>query len=310
VTPGPLEGRNAIKQTWQKELARCLASQVWVGAMQSISHTAVPVIKLTTRRQGGQRKREDYEGVATASAARDRLSPPVSPSWGGSLPAVHVDISFEDQMHNGQASNELLLSLIDEFPALRPLVLVLKQFLKERGLCVSYTGGLTSYAVVLMVARYLQEQATHLDAGSLLLGFLDFYGNTFDPRSTGISVARCCYFSRLSPLPPAPGPRMYYPSDAVARRAYRVSEGGNMALPYQFDPLYIEDPLAAENNVGRNCFRIWQIKRAWSEAHSGLLSAMDAPGNGESLLSVLCSLGGKGGRSSTPVASAAAPPAV
>lgn len=43
-----------------------------------------------------------------------------------------------------------------------------------------------------------------MDSGSLLLGFLDFYGNHFDPRRTGISVGRSRYFSRSAPLPPAP----------------------------------------------------------------------------------------------------------
>lgn len=64
-----------------------------------------------------------------------------------------------------------------------------------------------------------------MDSGSLLLGFLDFYGNHFDPRTTGISVGRSRFFSRSAPLSPpaghppvtrlpgAPGPgaaRMYF----------------------------------------------------------------------------------------------------
>eukprot|EP00952_Eustigmatos_sp_NYUAD-ZCMA_P009609 39628-Eustigmatos_ZCMA.PRE.1 len=75
-----------------------------------------------------------------------------------------------------------------ENPGLRPVVLVLKQFLKERGLMESYSGGLSSYGLVLMVARYLQEQSPVMDTGSLLLGFLDFHSNHFDPRSIGIST--------------------------------------------------------------------------------------------------------------------------
>lgn len=71
-----------------------------------------------------------------------------------------------------------------------------------------------------MVARYLQEQSPGADVGSLLMGFLDFYGNhvsfacilfmtiftlpltchaivlQFDPRSTGISVRKRQYFAR------------------------------------------------------------------------------------------------------------------
>jgi hypothetical protein len=51
VTPGALEGRNAIKETWQQELARSLSGQPWVerDSIKIISHTAVPVIKLTTQ---------------------------------------------------------------------------------------------------------------------------------------------------------------------------------------------------------------------------------------------------------------------
>ncbi|CAN0151344.1 unnamed protein product, partial [Ectocarpus fasciculatus] len=94
--------------------------------------------------------------------------------------------------------------LVDGFPALRPLALLLKQFMMEKGLSVSYTGGLSSYALTLMVARYLQEQTSQMDSGSLLLGFLDFYGNHFDPRLTGISVGRSRYFSRSAPLPAPP----------------------------------------------------------------------------------------------------------
>lgn len=45
----------------------------------------------------------------------------------GILPRVLVDVSFESQGHNGQAANQLVKDLIDGFPALRPLALLLKQ---------------------------------------------------------------------------------------------------------------------------------------------------------------------------------------
>jgi hypothetical protein len=38
-------------------------------------------------------------------------------------------------------------------------------------------------------------------------------------------------------------------------------------VPYKFDPLFIEDPLAPGNNVGRNCFRVLQVQRSWSEVY-------------------------------------------
>lgn len=43
----------------------------------------------------------------------------------------------------------------------------------------------------------------------------------------------------------------------------------------RFDPLFIEDPMNYSNNVGRNCFRVHQIQRAWSDAHASLTRALD-----------------------------------
>ena len=91
----------------------------------------------------------------------------------------------------------MIQHILEELPVIRPLVLVLKQFLLDRGLLTAYTGGLSSYCLFLMVARYCQEQLpTWCDCGSLLMGLLDFYGNYFDPRTTGVSVGKRKYFSR------------------------------------------------------------------------------------------------------------------
>ena len=82
----------------------------------------------------------------------------------------------EGTRHHGFEANRLVAALTEQLPACRPLLLVLKEHASERSLSAAYTGGLSSYALVLMVARYLQEQQQQLDTGSLLLGFLDFYG--------------------------------------------------------------------------------------------------------------------------------------
>ena len=50
MTPGDLEGRNAIKETWPQELARRLRSEPWVAAMsvRVVASARVPVVKLAT----------------------------------------------------------------------------------------------------------------------------------------------------------------------------------------------------------------------------------------------------------------------
>jgi DNA polymerase sigma len=50
---------------------------------------------------------------------------------------------------------------------------------------------------------------------------------------------------------------------------------GQSGRPYTFDPLFVEDPLSAANNVGRNAFRIFQVQRAFSDAHRALVASLE-----------------------------------
>eukprot|EP00978_Attheya_sp_CCMP212_P015392 scaffold39755_cov52-Attheya_sp.AAC.3 len=274
---------------------------------------------------------------------------------------LQLDISFDSPDHHGLEAVSLARGVMEEFPMVRPLVLVIKQFLLDRGLLTAYTGGLSSYCLFLMVTRYLQEQqsSSWTDCGSLLMGFLDFYGNSFDPRATGISVAGRAYFPRPNheyqgvasvqnghkqplwnvhpqvsmPEPLVSGPSMSFTKNILRRHSF--SEKGNMdsnpssnvpnseimdgsptspkhstrpprfessqslgpqnlhqdilhmphrhvgvpimssARPYTFDPLFIEDPLSAGNNVGRNAFRIFQVQRAFADAHRALVASLE-----------------------------------
>lgn len=63
---------------------------------------------------------------------------------------------------------------------------------------------------------------------------------------------------------------MYVPAAApidTALLEHRVS--------YNFDPLWVEDPLSESNNVGRNAFRYLQVQRAFSDAHRALVAALE-----------------------------------
>lgn len=310
VAPGVLEGRNAINESSQKLLARKLKGESWVDprSMKLIERTVVPVIKAATK----------------DTRAR----------------TIHLDISFDSPEHHGLEAVVMVKQIVEEFPMIRPLVLILKQFLLDRGLLTAYTGGLSSYCLFLMVARYLQEQPSYWgDCGSLLMGFLDFYGNCFDPRSTGISVGRRQYFTRpnyvaaqrqvvgqhmwagVSPSPgvvPSPTsaggapdfylrnsvnekgsldgvrgatgsplmrPPRFQPGNTAATRFKRhmpapavrtpLETPMDHAMPFTFDPLFVDDPLSYGNNVGRNAFRIFQVQRAFSDAHRALVASLE-----------------------------------
>ncbi len=43
----------------------------------------------------------------------------------------------------------------------------------------------------------------------------------------------------------------------------------------KFDPIWVEDPLNPGNNVGRNAFRVFQVQRAFSDAHRALVASLE-----------------------------------
>lgn len=67
---------------------------------------------------------------------------------------LRLDISFN--MVNGVKSAALIKEYLNEYPCLRYLAMVLKQFLLQRDLNEVWTGGIGSYSLILMIVSFLQ----------------------------------------------------------------------------------------------------------------------------------------------------------
>jgi len=67
--------------------------------------------------------------------------------------------------HTPGHSNMLASSLLQQqslvFPHLKPLMLVLKQMMVERNMCNVFEGGISSFALALLLLRYLQHTGSH-----------------------------------------------------------------------------------------------------------------------------------------------------
>ncbi|KAI6702712.1 hypothetical protein NL676_011848 [Syzygium grande] len=264
---GILEGRNGIKETCLQHAARYLANQDWVksDSLKTVENTAIPIIKLvvevpqdlvSSSASSAQSPKEEpsHNGheLANLAHAHSDVQEDSSPQMCSqtnyhntdSSKSVRLDISFKSASHTGLQTTELVKELTEQFPATTPLALVLKQFLADRSLDQSYSGGLNSYCLVLLITRFLQHEhhlgrSINQNFGSLLMDFLYFFGNVFDPREMRVSV-------RGSGL-------------------YLKRERG-----YSIDPIHLDDPLFPTNNVGRNCFRVHQCIKAFAEAYSAL----------------------------------------
>ena len=194
---GVMQGRHVIKATLQANLAAFLQNSDWVQAdsLRTIESSLVPVIQLTTRHL------TPLDGLDIPPPIAEDLPGGAGTGKDGSAGeadgegCVKLDVTFEGPNHQGLAGVSLVLELLQDFPALEPVFLVVKQILSEKNLDNPYTGGLSSFGLVLLITRYLQHcnaLAVRLGAaaglGELLAGFLDFVGNQFDPRETGITI--------------------------------------------------------------------------------------------------------------------------
>jgi len=177
---------------------------------------------------------------------------------------VKVDISFN--MANGLKSVELVKMYKKQFPALQKLICVLKQFLLQRDLNEVFTGGLSSYCLILMVVSFLQlhprtdsaDPAANL--GVLLMEFFELYGRNFNYLTTAIRIR---------------GDGSY-----ISKEEVQV----DMPPGHRPSLLCIEDPLQPGNDVGKSSYGALQVRQAFDYAYSTLNRAV-RQGGGPTYLS-------------------------
>lgn len=154
-------------------LAAELKGKPWVDQIQAIYTAKVPVIKMV------------IDGLSVDITFDVRIQ----------NQAIHyyaqtdLDHSNQSNSHTGINTTNYILQLKKDYPALEPLVLIIKQYLYCVLLNSSYTGGLASYSLVLMVASYLKFYGkSSKNLGTLLLGFFELYGKLFDYDNAGLSI--------------------------------------------------------------------------------------------------------------------------
>ncbi|XP_047035772.1 non-canonical poly(A) RNA polymerase protein Trf4-1-like isoform X2 [Helicoverpa zea] len=181
---------------------------------------------------------------------------------------VKVDISFN--MSSGVKSAELIKQFKEKYPVLTRLVMVLKQFLLQRDLNEVFTGGISSYSLILMCISFLQlhprperlRQPHNL--GVLLIEFFELYGRKFNYVKTAIRVKNG---------------GSYVSKDEIQKE---MNDGHRPSL------LCIEDPLTPGNDIGRSSYGAIQVKQAFDYGYIILQQAMGA---GSALLARHSALG-------------------
>lgn len=171
---------------------------------------------------------------------------------------VKVDISFN--VPNSVKSAKLIMKFMDDYPILKYLVLVLKQFLLQRDLNEVFTGGISSYSLILLTVSFLQlhprgdAKNPNINLGIMLIEFFELYGRHFNYLNTGIRIKNG---------------GAYVPKEDITRE---MDNGHRPSL------LCIEDPLTPGNDIGRSSYGAMQVKQAFEYAYLQLKCAL-APQN-------------------------------
>lgn len=169
-----------------------------------------------------------------------------------------LDDTGPQRTHSGLASSELTRSWLRTSPTMKPLILVLKEYLSLRGLKETYSGGLSSYGVILMVKAFItaiEEQKrsndrkarkagkkSEVNLGCLLLEFLRFFGAVF-------------VFDKMGIMPS--------PRNGVPPFFYQIAPAHRILM---IDPI-------THANIGHKMFAIDRVKDAFRFAWSQLSSS-------------------------------------
>uniref|UniRef100_A0A1I7T4G3 PAP-associated domain-containing protein n=1 Tax=Caenorhabditis tropicalis TaxID=1561998 RepID=A0A1I7T4G3_9PELO len=209
----------------------------------------------------------DWLSETARGLEQDNIAESVSVYGGAFVPIVKmvdrdtrlsIDISFNTVQ--GVRAASYIEKVKAEFPLIEPLVLLLKQFLHYRNLNQTFTGGLSSYGLILLLVNFFQLYALNMrhrtiydrevNLGHLLLRFLELYSLEFNYEEIGISPGQCCYFPK---------------SAAGSRYGHKRAQHGSLAL---------EDPLHTANDVGRSTYNFSSIANAFGQAFQILLVAV------------------------------------
>ena len=163
----------------------------------------------------------------------------------------NVDISIN--IESGLDGAKMIRSFLQRYPVLRPLTLVLKQFLALRLLNEVYKGGLGSYGLLCMLVSFIQMHpliragkiSPEDNLGILLVDFLEMYGCKFNYQRMGISIRGSgSYFDRTF--------RNWMPKSINGRPPPLT--------------LSIEDPQNLENDVCKSSYAFYKVKQAFQHA--------------------------------------------
>ena len=159
---------------------------------------------------------------------------------------THIKLDLAIGVSNGLAAAQWIREQVGEFPALKPLVLVLKRLLQIHKLNNAATGGCGGYLLISLVVSHLKQCTPAMrdkkdGLGDLLLGFFRRFGVTHDYETTAIAASRptgTCSVGSVDVAPNPFGPRPF---------------------------IICEDPQERSRNITASAYRFKEVKQLFEK---------------------------------------------
>ena len=192
---------------------------------------------------------QEIKWITSSKFIENFIYPFISFQTDSTFNYITINISIQDNKHNGLKCVELTKQFMKNYSALEPLLIALKQILKNSNL-LCFIGGLNPYGLTLMVVFFLQIQlSTNIynindknNLGKLFFEFIKFYGMQFDNTTNFVFVSVGI-------------------NDKIEREAY------DFVLNHPTE-LVIIDPLNHMNNVAERTFNFVNVKLAFKIAYT------------------------------------------
>lgn len=212
-------------------LGRRLKSQNYISNIKVLSKATVPIIKFKYEEEDSKQRFE-------------------------------VDISFAEDSHRGRKVVDFINTMKPYFPHLYPVISILKLSLFKHGLDDPFTGGLSSYSLLLMVFASLGRSyqtrdipCTEIELLDLLVDFLKLFTTEFDFYSQSVVYEW-----------------LEHPYKNIMKCVVYVGKRPTNPVVLD-DVVVILDPFDVNNNVARSTFRFSQIQSVFRNLLSNLIAA-------------------------------------
>ena len=169
---------------------------------------------------------------------------------------INIDLTFTSDEKEFKRPGEIVNYInknVKNYEYIRPLLLVIKRYFRIMKMNKSFTGGLSSYSLFLLILAFLKNCEEKMNLGKLFYYFMEKY-SFYDFKNYGIDVE---------------GKEYYYPLENMINSSENeiknLENFDDISEYARTEEIKILDPLT-KLNVAKSSFRLDEIKNTFNKA--------------------------------------------